>query len=532
MTYDKFNVNHINFVAALSANKEPRSYKEASQHERWRKATRDEIDALERNQTWEITDLPPGKKPIGCQWVFKIKLKSDGTVERDKARLIVLGNHQTEGEDYTETFAPVAKMVTVRTFLAVAVARNWEVHQLDVNNAFLHGDLNEEVYMRLPPGFSGASPGKVCRLRKSLYGLRQSPRNWFAKLTSSLRKYGFQQSHADHTLFTYRKGDDILSVLVYVDDILVAGNNPTLCTSFKRYLDDCFRLKDLGPLKYFLGIECARSSEGMFINQRKYALDILEEAGLLACKPVETPLPQNHQLALSTSPLFKDPAQYRRLVGRLIYLTITRPDLSYAVHILSQFMQCPRQDHFDAAIRVLRYIKGHPGQGLMLRADCNLQLYAYCDSDWASCPISRRSVSGYFVMLGQSPISWKTKKQSTVSRSSAEAEYRAMAHACAEVKWLRVLLSSLGVHHRQPIRLSCDNQASIHIASNPVFHERSKHIDIDCHFVRELLLRGVISMAHIGTKFQLADLFTKALGVPAFSFLLSKLGVSDLYAPT
>lgn len=251
VSYANFNTNHRNFVDALNVNKGPKSYKEASKHERWRKAMRDEIDALEKNKTLEITDLPPGKKAIGCQGVFKTKLKHDGSFERDKARLVVLENHQKEGEDFTDTSALVAKLVTVHTFLAVAVARKWEVHQLDVNNAFLHGDLNEEVYMRLPPGFSSSVPGKVCRLRKSLYGLRQSPRNWFAKLTSSLRKYGFQQSHADYTPFTYKIGDDVLSVLVYVDDILVAGNNSTLCSSFKRYLDDCFRLKDLGPLKYF-----------------------------------------------------------------------------------------------------------------------------------------------------------------------------------------------------------------------------------------------------------------------------------------
>lgn len=261
--------------------------------------------------------------------------------------------------------------------------------------------------------------------------LRQSPRNWFAKLTCALRRYGFSRSHADHTLFTYRKGADVLSLLVYVDDILVAGNNAALCTSFKRYLNDCFQLKDLGPLKYFLGIECARSAEGLFLNQRKYALDILHEVGLLAAKPVDTPLPQNHSLGSDADPFYSDPALYRRLVGRLIYLTITQPDLSYAVHILSQFMQAPRHSHYDAAIRVLRYLKGHPSQGLLLRADCDLQLYAYCDSDWASCPISRRLVTGYFITLGSSPIYWKTKKQTTVSRSSAEAEYRAMAYTCA-----------------------------------------------------------------------------------------------------
>lgn len=239
--------------------------------------------------------------------------------------------------------------------------------------------------------------------------------------------------------------------------------------------------------------------------QRKYTLDILQETGLLGSRPVDTPLQSNHRLALADGPMYKDPAQYRRLVGRLIYLTLTRPDLTYSVHVLSQFMQSPRQEHFDVVIRVLRYLKGHPGQGLLLRADSDLQLTAYCDSDWASCPLSRRSVSGYFVVLGNSPISWKTKKQTTVSRYSAEAEYRVMAFVCAEIKWLKYFLASLGIRHRQPVRLFCDNQAALHIVANPVFHERSKHIEIDCRFVRELLLSGVIVTAHVSTKFQLAD---------------------------
>lgn len=311
--------------------------------------------------------------------------------------------------------------------------------------------------MKLPPGFSSSTPTKVCRLRKSLYGLRQSPRNWFAKLATALRSYGFYQSHADNTLFTYRKGEDSLSILVYVDDILVAGNNPSLCASFKQYLDKCFQLKDLGPLKYFLGIEFARSPEGLFMCQCKYTLDSLQETGLLGAKPIDTPLQQHHKLGSSTSPLFKDSALYRRIIGRLIYITLTRLDISYPVHLISQFMQAPRRDHYDAAIRVLKYLKARPGQGLFLRADNDLQLYAFCDSDWDSCPISRWSVSRYFIALGRSPISWKTKKQTTVSRSSAEAEYRSMAFTCAEVKWLRSFLAALGVFHTQPVRLFCDN---------------------------------------------------------------------------
>ncbi|KAK2998849.1 hypothetical protein RJ639_022939 [Escallonia herrerae] len=284
-------------------------------------------------------------------------------------------------------------MVSVRVFLAVAVIKNWELHQIDINNAFLHGDLHEEVYIRPPPGFSPSSPNKVLRLRKSLYGLRQSPRNWFAKLSTALRSYGFLQSHADHTLFTYRKWDVFLSVLVYVDDLILAGNNSTACSLFKKYLNDCFKLKDLGPLKYFLGIEAARGPRGLFLSQRKYALDILSEFSLSASKPAAFPMEQNHGLALDGGPLLSDPGPYRRLIGRLVYLTITRPDICYAVHVLSQFMQSPRSQHWDAALRVLRYLEAAPGQGLFLPTDSPLQIYALCDSNWASCPLIRRSVT-------------------------------------------------------------------------------------------------------------------------------------------
>ncbi|KAK3014590.1 hypothetical protein RJ639_009823 [Escallonia herrerae] len=328
------------------------------------------------------------------------------------------------------------------------------------------------------------------------------------KVPSVLKDY----SHADHTLFTYRKRDVFLSVLVYVDDLILAGNNSTACSSFKKYLNDCFKLKDLGPLKYFLGIEAACGPRGLFLSQRKYALDILSESDLSASKPAAFPMEQNHSLALPGGPLLSDPGPYRRLIGRLVYLTITRPDICYAVHVLSQFMQSPHSQHWDTALRVLRYLKAAPGQGLFLPADSPLQIYAFCDSDWASYPLTRRSVTGYFVSLENSPISWRTKKQPTVSRSSAEAEYRSMAVTTCELTWLKSFLLSLGVHHDCPMRLFCDNQAALHIASNPVFHERTKHIEIDCHYVREQLLAGNISTAHVRTAQQVVDIFTKALG--------------------
>lgn len=270
---------------------------------------------------------------------------------------------------------------------------------------------------------------------------------------------------------------------------------------------------------------------GLFLSQRKYTLDILTESGMMGTRPSHFPMEQNHKLAVSSSALLPDSERYRRLVGRLIYLTITRPELSYPLHILAQFLKEPRQDHWDAALRVLRYLKQSPGQGIFLRPDC-LSLEAYCDSDWASCPLTRRSITGYFITLGGCPISWKTKKQTTVSRSTAEAEYRAMAATVSELIWLRSLLSCLGVRLTGPTKLFCDNQAALHIAANPVFHERTKHIEIDCHFVREHIKSGLVTTSHVSTQLQLADVFTKALGRDRFLFLLRKLGIRDPHTPT
>ena len=529
---DKFSVQHRAFLAAITAGYEPNSFAEAVKDEKWRNAMKEEIQALEDNGTWTTEDLPLGKKAIGCKWIYKIKYNSDGSIERHKARLVIHGNRQVEGVDYNETFAPTAKMVTVRTFLAIAAAKNFQLHQMDVRNAFLHGDLEEEVYMKLPPGFEKKSPGKVCRLRKSLYGLKQAPRCWFAKLSDALKTYGFEQSYSDYSLFMLRRRNTELYVLVYVDDIVISGNQSDAIHKFRDYLGHCFHMKDLGKLKYFLGIEVARNATCIFLSQRKYALDLISDCGLLGAKPATIPLEQNHQLALVEGEGIKDPTGYRSLIGRLIYLTITHPELSYCVHILAQFMQAPKIEHWNAALRVVRYLKGNPGQGILLRTDCDLRLYGYCDADWAGCPLTRRSLTAYFVMLGSSPISWKTKKQTTVSRSSAEAEYRSMAAATCELKWLKGLLSSLGVEHTDPMQLYCDSQSALHIANNPVLHERTKHIEVDCHFVRDEIVKGSIQPLYVHTSKQLADILTKALGKRQFDSLLSKLGVLHLHAPT
>lgn len=293
---------------------------------------------------------------------------------------------------------------------------------MDVHNAFLHGDLHEEVYMKIPQGFASPNETRVCRLRKSLYGLKQAPRCWFAKLRDALLKYGFTQTKSDYSLFIYSKRGVSLKVLAYVDDLIISGSSPSEIQLLKDYLSTCFHMKDLGILKYFLGIEVARSPTGFYLSQRKYATDIVTEAGLLGCKPAGSPMDQNHKLGRVKGPVMSEPARYRRLVGRLIYLSATRPDLTYAMHILSQFMQSPKEEQWLAALKVVRYLKGTLGQGIILRAESPFHLTGWCDSDWGGCPITRRSLTGWIVQLGSSPVSWRTKKQDTVACSSAEAE--------------------------------------------------------------------------------------------------------------
>ncbi|XP_026429328.1 uncharacterized protein LOC113325347 [Papaver somniferum] len=442
--------------------------------------------------------LPPGKTIVGSHWVYKVKTKSDGTLKRCKSRVVAQGNTQQYGIDYEETFAPVARMTTIRTLLAVAAVRNWDLHQMDVKNAFLHGELQEEVYMRPPPGLVH-SPNQVCKLRKALHGLRQAPRAWFEKFSVAILQFGFRQSPYDSAMFFRRSVKGTLLLLLYVDDMVITGSDSEGKKSLKTHLNLCFQMKDLGHLRYFLGIEVDRSSEGCFISQVKYASGILNRDGFTDSKTSKTPLELNVKLNPIDGKALSDPTLYRQLVGSINYLTITRPDISYAVHVVSQFMSAPRTTHFAAIIRILRYIKGTLYQGLQFSSKSDLRLHTYTDSDWAGDVTDRRSTSGYCIFLGNSLISWHSKKQSVVSRSSVEAEYRAMTHTTSEIVWLRWLLSDMGIHLAESTPLYCDNKAAIHIAHNDVFHERTKHIEIDCHFVRHHFKKKTITLPYVSS---------------------------------
>jgi len=395
--------------------------------------------------------------------------------------------------------------------IAIAAAKDWYLDQLDVNNAFLHGELNEEVYMCLPQGLYTEKPNQVCRLMKSLYGLKQASRQWYAKLTNFLHSIGFIQSAFDHSLFSKKTASSFTVLLVYVDDILLAGKDHEHINEVKQILNSSFKIKDIGQLSFFLGFEVSRTKEGIHMNQRKYALDILANRGMLAAKPCFTPMVKDIKLMFEQNDPIQEEESYRRIVGRLLYLTNTRPNIKFSVHLLSQFMQSLNTHHHKAINQILRYIKGSPTRGIFFPSKSNMQLQAFSDSDWASCNLTRRSTTGYCIYIGASLISWKTKKQSTVSRSSSEAEYRALATTVYELQWLTYILQDLQISIDKTANLFCDNEAARHIASNLVFHERTKHIDIHCHVVRERLQAGLFHLLPIQSTQQPADIFTKPL---------------------
>ena len=331
--------------------------------------------------------------------------------------------------------------------------------------------------MNLPPGHKNENDKSLtCRLHKSIYGLKQSPRAWYAKLSYALVEFGFTKSSADSSMFVKLTKNSTTIVLVYVDDLIITGNNESEIGAIKQHLKNKFDIKDLGQLTYFLGIELANSTKGLFLSQRKYTLDLLKETGKLGAKPINTPMESNKKLNLEEGEPLENVGQYQRLVGKLIYLTITRPDIAFAVSVVSQFMHAPRTSHMNAIVRILKYLKCSPGRGIWFRKNNNLTIVGFSDADWAgSC--DRRSTTGYCTFVGGNLTTWKSKKQNVVARSSAEAEYRAMAATASELTWLKQLLKDMGIENNQPMRMYCDNNSARHIASNPVFHERTKHID-------------------------------------------------------
>ncbi|KAK2421141.1 hypothetical protein QL285_031798 [Trifolium repens] len=488
----KPNKKYIGLHTLVTKSPLPRNPMLALKDSNWKMAMDDEYNALIQNKTWDLVPRPPDANVIRSIWIFRHKEKSDGSFERHKARLVGNGAGQQVGIDCGETFSPVVKPSTIRTVLSLSLSKAWQIHQLDVKNAFLHGELKEKVYMHQPLGFKDPNyPNHVCRLRKSLYGLKQAPRAWYKRFADYVYSIGFCQSKSDNSLSIYRKNTH-MAYLLYVDDIILTASSDDLRKSIISRLNYEFAMKDLGPLSYFLGIAVTRHDGGLFLSQKKYANEILERAGMSSCKSCPTPVDTKPKLSAKTSTPYEDPSLYRSLAGALQYLTFTRPDISYAVQQICLFMHDPMEDHMHSLRRILRYIQGTSHYGLHLYPSSVTSLISYTDADWGGCADTRRSTSGYCVFLEDNLLSWSSKRQPTLSRSSAEAEYRGVANVVSESCWLRNLLLELHCPIHKATMVYCDNVSAIYLSGNPVQHQRTKHIEMDIHFVCEKVARGEI----------------------------------------
>jgi hypothetical protein len=337
---------------------EPTCFEQAVGNLKWDNAMDEDMAALDANATWELVTLPEDKKTIGCKWMYKVKHNANGSVSKYKARSVAKGYAQTYGIDYEETYSPIAKMTTVRAIIVMATTKGWSLHQMDVKNVFLHGDLHEKVYMEQPPSYVNQThPNLVCRLKKTLYGLKQAPRAWLNKIGQYLVISGFQTSNANFSLYVKKTNHGIIVIVIYVDDLIITRDSDANISDLKKLLKQKFEMKDLGELRYFLGIEVIQSPKRIWLLQRQYALDKLSEYGMTGCKPISILLEQNVKLSANEGDLVEDTTMYKRIVGSLIYMTITRLDLNYAVGMVSQFMQTSRKPHLDTVRCILRYIK-------------------------------------------------------------------------------------------------------------------------------------------------------------------------------
>ncbi|KAL5707577.1 non-specific serine/threonine protein kinase [Ranunculus cassubicifolius] len=486
----------------------------------------EEYNALIQTNTWTLVPAHPSYSLVGCKWVFRLKQNADGSTNRYKARLVAKGFHQKEGLDYTETFSPVIKPFSIRIILNIALQYNWCLLQLDVSNAFLHGSMKEQVFMSQPPGFiDKTKPNHVCLLNRSIYGLKQAPRAWYERLVQALLQFGFHTSKCDTSLFIHYTSTTLTFILVYVDDIIISGNSTSFCKEVIHHLQQQFPVKELGPLHFFLGIEVTRTPNTIFLHQSKYILDLLTKSNMTDSKLCITPCSSSLKLDNISGDLLPNPTEYRSIVGSLQYLTWTRPEIAYSVNLVAQFMHSPRVPHMTAAKIILRYLKGTLNHGLLYQKSPSLSIQAYSDADWAGCPMDRKSTSGYVIFMGNNPISWSSKKQNTVSRSSTESEYRALAYTATELTWIAHLLQSI----HQPLQVvlvrHCDNISAISLCSNPVFHGRSKHIEVDFHYIRELVQQKQLLIQYIPTADQSADILTKALSSAKHNSFKLKLSV-------
>ena len=504
----------------------------------WMRAICDEFRSLISNGTWELIDKPKDAKIVGCRTVLRIKHDADGSPIRRKARVVSQGFSQRPGVDYAETFAPVARIESLRMLAAIAVKSNLEIHQLDIVTAYLNGDIDTNIYMRTPallqeclaelartekePSMLSKVTSmlkalvegeKVCKLRKALYGLRQAGRQWHTKIDSALKEVGMHPTNGDPCVYVDRSRDEVTYLLLYVDDILIASRNPARVNEIKSFLSSRFDVKDIGKVSYCLGIEVEQTLGKITLSQRGFVRRILERFGMTDCKPVGTPMALGGKLEEALNTIKTESFPYREIIGALMYLSVgTRPDIAHAVNYLSQFNNNHDDRHWKAAKRILRYLKGTIDKGLVYQQD-DAGLVGMADADWGNSEMDRKSYTGYAFIMSGGAVSWCSRKQRTVAQSSTEAEYMCLSEAAKEAIFCISFVKELGCPELANITLFNDNQSAGKLARNPVFHSRTKHIDIKCHFIRDAIKDYPIQLEYLPTEEMTADVLTTPLSI-------------------
>ncbi|KAJ0795409.1 putative RNA-directed DNA polymerase [Helianthus annuus] len=516
-----------NFV--LYADADPTNYSEAVKEVKWREAMDREIESIKKNETWDLVEPPLNQNPIGVKWIFKTKYDAHGNVDKHKARLVVKGYNQKYGIDYHDVFAPVIRFDTIRLVLALAARHGWYLHQMDVKTAFLNGKLNEVVYIMQPEGYvKKGEERKVCHLKKALYGLKQAPRAWYSRIDEYFQSHGFKKCVYEHTLFIKVSKEARMVICLYVDDLIIASDSLKMINQFKCSMKKEFEMTDLGNLHYFLGMEVKQENGNIMLSQRKYAENLLERFNMKHCKSISTPMEYGEKLSKEDLEEDVNENLYRSLVGSLMYLTNTRPDIMYAVSKISRFMERPKRSHWEAGKRILRYIQGTLNDGIIYSKGSQGKLIGFSDSDYAGNVDDSKSTSGYVFHLGSGAIAWQSKKQKVVALSSTEAEYIALSMAGCQALWLKGILNDLLYNMDCPPIILCDNKSTISLAKDPVYHGKSKHIRVKYHFIRELIRKDEVEICYCSTKDQVADIFTKALQPKDFHHFKELLHVAPI----
>ncbi|GJY23554.1 retrovirus-related pol polyprotein from transposon TNT 1-94 [Tanacetum coccineum] len=464
---------------------------------------------------------------IGTKWVYRNKLDENGVVTRNKARLVAQGYNQQEGIDYDETYAPVARLESIRILLAYACALDFKLYQMDVKSAFLNDFINEEVYVAQPLGFIDfAKPNHVYKLKKALYGLKQAPKAWYDRLKAFLIKHNYSMGMVDNTLFTKKKDSNIIIVQIYVDDIIFGSTCQEMCDDFAKIMHDEFEMSMMGELNFFLGLQIKQLNDGIFFNQSKYIKEMLKKFGLEDSKPMKTPMSTETKLTRDEEGESVDNTKYRGMIGSLLYLTASRPDIMFSVCLCACFQEDPKTSHLEVVKRIFRYIKDTTHLGLWYPKGSGIETIVYADSDHAGDYVDRKSTSGVCTFMGCCLTSWFLKKQTALAISTTEAKYVSAGKACQQALWMKQALIDYGIR-LDNIPIMCDNKGAIDLSKNPVQHSQTKHIEIRHHFLRDNVQKGNISLEKVSSEDNIADILTKPLKREPFNYLRLGLGMME-----